>query len=133
MYNTEQEAETREIPQTMRATFEKRKGQVCRIYTVKIQDSQQEQLKVPIEAKWLKKTILTRTMERHDIKVRPCGTKKKTVVLASSMPTTELCTSFGRFNNEMSLCEELSGTRAESRWIEISTLPGIWSGYMKTT
>lgn len=109
MYDAEQEAENREISQTMVATYEKRKGQFCCIYSVKIQDSQQEQLKVPIEAEWLKKTILTRTMERHDIKVRPCGTKKKTVVLASSMPTTELCTSFGRFNNEMSLRAGLSG------------------------
>lgn len=103
MYDAEHEAENREMPQTMRATYEKTKCQFCRVYTVKIQDNRQEQLEVPIEAGWLEKTILPRTMERHDIKVRPCGTKKKTVVLASSMPTTESWTFCARLNDEMSL------------------------------
>ena len=64
MRDTEREAKNRQIAESMKKTFDKRKGQICRVYTVKIQENklsalQKEQLKMMfVEAKWLKNAIL---------------------------------------------------------------------------
>ena len=64
MEDAVREVKNRQIAESMRETFEKRKGQVCRVYTVKIQENklsslQKEQLKMMfVEAKWLKNAIL---------------------------------------------------------------------------
>ncbi len=86
MCNAAREEKNKQIAKTRKATLEKRKGQICRVYTVKIQDNklskvQQEQLKMMfVEAKWLKNAILAWTEERPDNKVWNYDTKKKSVI-----------------------------------------------------
>jgi putative transposase len=86
MCNETREAKNKQIAQTMRTTFEKRSRQVCRVYTVKIQENklsklQQEQLKMMfIEAKWLKNAILAWTKQNPENKVWKYDTKQKTVI-----------------------------------------------------
>lgn len=80
------EKKNKQIAQTMKATYEKRASQVCRVFTVKIQGNQlskvqREQLKmIFVEAKWLKNAILAWTKENPENKVWNYDTKKKTIV-----------------------------------------------------
>lgn len=86
MQNEAREAKNRQIAQTMKATFEKRSHQVCRVYTVKIQENklsklQQEQIKMMfVEARWLKNAILSWTKQNPENKVWKYDTKQKTVI-----------------------------------------------------
>ena len=86
MCNETREAKNKQIAQTMKATFEKRSHQVCRVYTVKVQENklsklQQEQLKMMfVEAKWLKNAILAWTKQNPENKVWKYDTKQKTVI-----------------------------------------------------
>ena len=86
MRDAEREAKNRQIAETMMATFEKRKGQVLRVYTVKIQENklsslQKEQLKMMfVEAKWLKNAILRWSKENPERKIWEYDTKQKTVI-----------------------------------------------------
>ena len=72
MDTTAREEKNRQIAETRAATCLKRKGQVCRVYTVKIQENklnkeQLEQLKMMfVEAKWLKNAILQWSRENPD-------------------------------------------------------------------
>jgi len=80
------EEKNKQIAQTIKATYEKRASQVCRVFTVKIQDNQlskvqREQLKmIFVEAKWLKNSILAWTKENPENKVWDYDTKKKTII-----------------------------------------------------
>lgn len=80
------EQKNKQISQTMKATYEKRAAQVCRVFTVKIQESsltklQKEQLKmIFVEAKWLKNAILSWSKQNPENKIWNYDTKKKTVV-----------------------------------------------------
>ena len=64
MDNAARDAKNAKIARTRAATFLKRKGQVCRVYTVKIQENklssrQKDELKMMfVEARWLKNAIL---------------------------------------------------------------------------
>ena len=86
MRDAEREAKNRQIAETMMATFEKRKGQVCRVYTVKIQENklsalQKEQLKMMfVEARWLKNAILAWTKEDPERRISDYDTKQKTII-----------------------------------------------------
>ena len=86
MDKTARDAKNRQIAQTRAATFLKRKGQVCRVYTVKIQENklnkeQLEQLKMMfVEAKWLKNAILAWNKENPDNEISKYDTKQKTVI-----------------------------------------------------
>ena len=70
----------------MKETFKKRESQVCRVFTVKIQENQltkiqKEQLKmIFVEAKWLKNSILAWTKENPENKIWNYDTKKKTII-----------------------------------------------------
>lgn len=80
------EVKNKQIAQTMKETFKKRESQVCRVFTVKIQENQltkiqKEQLKmIFVEAKWLKNSILAWTKENPENKVWNYDTKKKTII-----------------------------------------------------
>ena len=86
MRDAVREAKNRQIALSMRETYEKRKGQVCRVYTVKIQENklsslQKEQLKMMfVEAKWLKNAILRWSKENPERKIWEYDTKQKTVI-----------------------------------------------------
>ena len=86
MCDTAREAKNKQIAQTMKETFEKRSQQVCRVYTVKIQENklsktQQEQLKMMfVEAKWLKNAILAWVKDNPENKVWKYDTKQKTII-----------------------------------------------------
>ncbi len=86
MCDEKRKAKKRRIAETRKVTFEKRKGQVCRVYTVKIQDDklskvQREQLKMMfVEAKWLKNAILAWCKKNPKNKISLYDTKKKTIV-----------------------------------------------------
>ena len=86
MCDTAREAKNKQIAQTMKETFEKRSQQVCRVYTVKVQENklsktQQEQLKMMfVEAKWLKNAILAWVKDNPENKVWKYDTKQKTIV-----------------------------------------------------
>ena len=85
MEDAERKAKNRQIAESMNKTFEKRKGQVCRVYTVKIQENklskvQQEQLKMMfVEAKWLKNDIIAWTKQNPERKISDYDTKQKTI------------------------------------------------------
>ena len=86
MEDAERKAKNRQIAESMNRTFEKRKGQVLRVYTVKIQENklstlQKEQLKMMfVEAKWLKNAIIAWTKEKPDRKISDYDTKQKTII-----------------------------------------------------
>ena len=86
MRDAVREAKNRQIAQSMRETHEKRKGQVLRVYTVKIQENklsalQKEQLKMMfVEAKWLKNAILRWSKENPERKIWEYDTKQKRVI-----------------------------------------------------
>ena len=75
-----------QIAQTMKETFKKRECQVCRVFTVKIQEnqlkeSQKEQLKMMfVEAKWLKNAILAWSKANPENKIWNYDTKQKIVI-----------------------------------------------------
>lgn len=86
MDNAAREAKNARIAEKRAATFLKRKGQVCRVFTVKIQENklssrQKEELKMMfVEAKWLKNAILQWSRENPENRISEYDTKKKTVV-----------------------------------------------------
>lgn len=73
------------ISQTIKATYEKRSNQLCRVFTVKIQENtlskiQKEQLKMMfVEAKWLKNAILAWSDNNPNNKIWNYDTKVKTI------------------------------------------------------
>ena len=86
MDNAARDAKNAKIARTRAATFLKRKGQVCRVYTVKIQENklsscQKDELKMMfVEAKWLKNAILQWSRDNPENRISEYDTKKKTVV-----------------------------------------------------
>jgi len=74
------------ISRSIKATYEKRAGQKCRVFTVKIQDNklsklQKEQIKMMfVEAKWIKNAILAWSDNNPDNKIWNYDIKNKTVV-----------------------------------------------------
>ena len=80
-----QEDKNRQISETIRKTYEKRAGQVCRVFTVKVQGNklskrQKEQLKMMfVEAKWLKNAILSWSKSNPDNKIWDYDTKQNKI------------------------------------------------------
>lgn len=80
------EDKNRHIAETIKQTYEKRAGQICRVFTVKVQDNklserQREQLKMMfVEAKWLKNAILAWSNNNLDNKIWNYDTKQNVII-----------------------------------------------------
>jgi putative transposase len=79
------EDKNRHIAETIKHTYEKRAEQICRVFTVKVQDNklskrQREQLKMMfVEAKWLKNSILAWSNNNPDNKIWDYDTKQNVI------------------------------------------------------